>query len=215
MLLDWIKASVDTIRDKLMGASSAVKVGGFSIIETILKNRENTKRMKQDLIEQAARNDWTPEVLDEQLAVLSKRRRPQTLTTYKNIGVAVRGYARSLLTIGRKGRYYNVTVLDEKTSHVCLGYVGASWPKPYSAIPEKPPRIQRLVHRCRSYLEFSGDEPADTRTFIEQFKDGNDALQEQLLGPVRFRAYKEGRLQINTYAQFERAVLNTIEDLGL
>lgn len=215
MLLDWIKSSVTKIKDKLMGVSSAINVGGFSIIDNVLQNRKNTKRMKEELAERSVKNKWTPEVFDEQLATLRKRRKSQTLTTYKNIGSSVRGYGRSLLAIGRSGRFYNVTVLDEKTTHVCLGYVGMSWPKPYSAIPEKPPRVQRLIHRCRSYLEFRSSPPEDNGGFMQQFNEGGDELQRQLLKPKRYEAYKAGKLSINSYAQFEKVVLFNLDELGI
>ena len=211
-LLDWTKASIKKIREKFF---PLVDVGGFSILETIKRSRQNTKRMHDDLNERSAKNKWPPAERDRQLAVLQKRRKVQVLTTYKNVGSAVRGKARSLLAIGREGRFYNVTTLDEKTTHVCLGYIGKSWPKPYSAIPEKPPRLQRLIHRCRSYLEFRSTPPDDNRSFITQFKNGDDDFKLMLLGPKRFEAYKAGRLQINSYNQFERVVLFTLKELNL
>jgi|GEM_PF-4141614 len=211
-LPDWIKSPLKAIREKFF---PKIDVGGFSIIETIKRSRQNTKRMHDDLIDRRIRNDWTTEEYDGQLAALKKRRQVQLLTTYKNIGSSVRGYARSLLAVGREGRFYNVGVLDERQTTVCAGYMGQSWPKPYSAIPERPPRTQRVIHRCRSYLEFRTSEPDDTRDFITQFNDSDDELKRQLLGPVRFEEYKAGRLPINSYSQYERAKLFTLEELGI
>lgn len=211
-LIDWIKAPLVKIKEFLL---PKIEVGGFSILETIRQNRENTRLAHNSVIERAVKNNWPVEELDSQLEKMQKARRVHTLTTYKNIGAAVRGHARSLLAIGRKGRFYNVSVLDEKTTHVCLGYVGQSWPKPYSAIPEKPPRTQRLIHRCRSYLEFRGSAPSDTRSFIQQFRDGDDEFKREMLGPRRFEAYKSGKLPINSYAQYEKSVLYTLEELNI
>lgn len=97
---------------------------------------------------------------------------------------------------------------------MCLGFVGQSWPKPYSAIPEKPPRTQKLIHRCRSYLDFRELPPENTESFIEQFKK-DEGLQLKLLKPKRYQAYKDGRLQINSYAQFEKVVLYNLDELGI
>lgn len=211
-LLDLIKSPLKSIREALL---PRIDVGGFSIVDTVLKNRQNTRRMYDDLVERAAKNKWTALVFDEQLRSLQKSRKVTTLTTHKNIGVAVRGYARSIVAVGRTGRFYNNTTLDTVTTHVCLGFLGMSWPKPYSAIPEKPPRTQRLIHRCRSFLEFRSTPPEDEGTFIQQFNAGDDELKLQLLKPKRFEAYKNGQLTINSYAQFERATLFTLEELGI
>lgn len=212
MLLDWIKAPLEKIRDSFV---KRIGVGGFTIVETILQSRKNTRRMYAELRERADKNAWGLDVYDAQLEALRKRRKVQVLTTYKNIGSAIRGYARSLLAIGQQGRYYNVTVLDEKTTHVCLRYVGQSWPKPYSAIPDKPPRTQELIHRCRSFLTFRATPPDNQDSFITQFKNSDDEFKLKLLKPKRFEAYKAGRLKINSYAQFEKTVLFTLEELGL
>ena len=211
-LKDWIKSPLKKIKEKLFGK---IDVGGFTVDDCIKKSRENTKRMYGDIIRRSIANKWDAETLDAELNRLYKSRKTQILTTYKNIMSAVRGYGRSLLSIGRKGRFYNVTVLDERTTHVCLKYVGMSWAKPYSAIPDKPPRIQVLIHRCRSYLEFRTKPPENNKTFIQQFNDGGDDLQLKLLKPERFKAYKDGKLKINSYADFEKAVLFTLEELKL
>ena len=211
-LSDWIKSPLKTIKNKLFGI---IDVGGYSIDSVLEKSRENTRLRYKDVIERSIKNNWDAETLDSQLNTLYKSRKTQILTSHKNIMSSVRGYGRSLLAVGRSGRFYNVTVLDEKTTHVCIEYIGQSWPKPYSAIPNKPPRIQILIHRCRSYLEFRSKPPEDNQTFITQFNNGGDELQLKLLKPERFKAYKDGKLKINSYSQFEKAVLFTLKELKL
>lgn len=45
--------------------------------------------------------------------------------------------------------------------------------------------------------------------------NSSEELQRELLGPTRFAALERGEIQINSFANFERATLNTLEDLGL
>ena len=210
-LSDWIKSPLKKIKDKLF---NLIDVGGYSITEVLNKSKENTAKRYKELINRSIKNNWDADTLDQELNRLYRSRKSQILTSHKNIASSVRGYARSLLSIGRSGRFYNVTVLDEKTTHVCLGYVGQSWPKPYSAIPNKPPRIQVLIHRCRSFLQFRSSPPENNEKFITRFNK-DEEFQLNVLKPKRFKLYQEGKLKINSYADFEKSVLFTIKELDL
>ena len=53
-----------------------------------------------------------------------------------------------------------------------------------------------------------------TRPLIEQFRESED-LQRELLKPRRFAAFQNGDLQINSFSDFNRAVLLTLRELGL
>ena len=137
----------------------------------------------------------------------------------RNVGVSIRGEARALQAVGREGRFYNVSTLDSNTTQVCINHIGASWPKPYSAIPNLPPRTPP-VHICRSWIRFVGDdesvEDLDERPFIQQFREGGPDLQRQLLGPTKFEAIERGDLPpINSIAEFENIATRTLAELGL
>lgn len=193
-----------------------VRMGGQTIAEHLKQNRINTKTSFTDTFKRAVMGDAPLEQVIDQLGKVSKRRKRQTLTTLKNVMSAIRGQARATVVGRRKGRWFNQGVLDSGTTERCLHYMTASWDLPYSEIPERPPRVQIIPHPCRSILVFRTDsqEPPEQTPFMEQFNSDED-LQRELLGKTRFEAYKKGELPINTFSQYEKSVLLTLDELGL
>ena len=189
-----------------------VRSRGFTPTALLRRNRNNTRQQLKDAFAVAVNSDHESARFAEDLNSIVRRRKISTLVTLRGLMSSVRGQARAVLATGKRGRWHNVSVLDGRTSTICIGYIGQSWDGPYSDIPDKPPRHPN----CRSFLRFveDGDPIPDERPFIEQFNESEE-VQLDLLGAKRFEAFKNGDLPINSVAQFERAVLNTLEDLGL
>lgn len=198
---------------KLLGS---VRIGGLTVKEHLDRNTENTVTGFKNLFRRVVFGGVPLDQAIEQAGKLSKRRKRQTLTTIKNIMGAVRGQVRAI-QVGRKsGAWHNNGILDGKTTSVCTGYMYSSWELPYAQIPDKPPRVAVTPHPCRSFLTFvkDGDTAPAKTSFMEQF-NGDEALQAELLGPTRFDAFKRGELQIRSFPEYEKSVLNTLDDLGL
>lgn len=183
--------------------------------ETTKANRQNTKSTMFGLFKSSVRNKVPVEVFMQSLGKVVATRKRQTLATLKNVMTAVRGQARAVLATGQSGRYFNVGVLDSSQTTVCARYIGMSWPAPYSAIENKPPRTPP-VHNCRSMIVFrkDGDPEPDETPFMDQF-NASEELQLNLLGKTRFDAMKRGDLRITSFAQYERSVLTTLDEMGL
>lgn len=200
----------------ITGLLDKVRIAGLTIADHLKQNRVNTKASFTGLFKRAVMGDAPVEQFVEKLGTMAKTRKRQTLTTLKNIMGAVRGQARAVV-VGRKaGTWHNNGILDGVTTSICRSYMFSSWDLPYSEIPEKPPRVSVTPHPCRSFLTFvKKDDPAPTRSsFMDEF-NADESLQRELLGAKRFEAYKAGKLTITSFAQFERVVLTTLEDLGL
>lgn len=197
----------------------SVRLAGLTVADHLKVNRNNTKTTLKNLFKRSVMGEVAPDVFSEQLSKTVKTRKRQTLTTLKNVMSGVRGRGRAVLSVGRKGTWYNNGTLDGKTTAICSSYMGASWPTPpakYADIPDKPPRVSVTPHPCRSFLTFvpEGKAAPNQADFMEQF-NASEELKEELLDPVRYKAYAEGRLTINSFADYEKATLNTIEELGL
>ena len=197
---------------KLLGR---LRIGGRTPASILKENRSNTKAALKRNFRDSVMADVDSATFAQSLGQVVKSRKRQTLSTLRNIMSSVRGEARAVLAAGRKGAWHNVSVLDGNTTQICIEHVGQSWRLPYSQIPNKPPRVPP-VHDCRSFLRFveDGEQFRAEAPFITQFKD-DEELQREMLGPTRFEAFRRGELKINTYGQFEKATLNTLEDLGI
>ncbi len=192
-----------------------VRLSGSTIAEHLRENNENTKRAFKNLFKRSVKADLKVEVFAQELEKTAKTRLRHTRNTLKNTLSAVRGQARAIGSYGKKGAWHNVGVLDSATTPVCANYMGAVWHQPYSEIYNKPPRIPP-PHPCRSFLVFrkEGDEAPSQESFMDQF-DASEDLQREMLGKNRFDAYKKGELEINSFSQYESAVLHTLKELGL
>lgn len=197
----------------------SVRLAGMTIAEHLTVNRNNTKRTFKGLFKRNVMSEAAPEVFSTQLDKIIKTRKRQTLTTHRNIQAANRAKMRERLSRNKKGTWFNNGVLDGNTTNICASYAGASWSTTeftYAEIPDKPPRISETPHPCRSRLVFvaEGEQQEEERPFIAQFNENED-LQRELLGKTRYEAYKGGELKINSFVDYEKTVLNTLEDLGL
>ena len=202
-------------KDGIAQFLSKVRLAGMTVSSHLAENRANTKRLLKDLFKRMVMADVPAETFAQSLGKLVKARKRHTLSTLKNIMSAIRGRGRAILSMGQKGTWYNRGILDSHTTDVCASHMGRSWRMTYSDIPNKPPRVPP-AHPCRSFLTFvkDGDTPPDERAFMEQFNE-NEALQLELLGKQRYRAFKQGKLQITSFAQYEHATLKTLKELGL
>lgn len=194
---------------------SRVRIGGDTIASHLRQNRENNKAGYYQLFKRAVRAKLSLDQFATGLQKKVKTRKRHTLTTLRNIMSSIRGEARAILATGQ-GTWHNNGVLDGKTTEICAGYIGASWELPYSQIPDKPPRVSITPHPCRSFLTFvkEGEQAPNQAPFMEQF-GADEELQKELLGPTRFEAYKSGSLMIDSFVDYEKSVLTTLEDLGL
>ena len=193
---------------------SRIRIGGFTVKSTLRENRANSKRALKQAFRSAVYGETDPAVFAQTLRKVVKTRKRQTLTTFKNIMVSVRGQARAVLATG-KGKWYNRGILDGATTDICIAHMGKVWDIPYSQIPNRPPRTPP-IHQCRSFLDWvpDGDPAPDERPFIEQF-NASEELQRELLGKTRFEAFKAGDLPITTFPMYEAAVLLTLAELNL
>ena len=199
----------------ITGLINKVRVGGETIPSTLRVTRNNTKRALKALWRIAVRNDLDPETFSLRLDSVINTRKRQVLTTLKNIMTAVRGQVRNAVRTERSGRWVNNGVLDGNTTDICIQHMGREWRMAYADIPNRPPRVPP-IHRCRSFLRWVADSEQYTPEppFMDQF-NGDEDLQRDLLGKTRFEAFQRGELTINTFGQFEAAVLNTLDDLGI
>lgn len=198
---------------------NSVRLAGMTVAEHLTVNRNNTKRVFKDVFKRNVMAEASPKVYSEQLDKIIKTRKRQTRTTHQNIQAANRAKMRERLARNKKGTWFNNGVMDAKTTKICAGYMGASWPTSeftYAEIPDKPPRVGETPHPCRSSLVFvpEGETRERERPFMEQFNEDED-LQRELLGKTRYEAYKSGELKIDSFVQYENSVLNTLEDLGI
>ena len=195
---------------KLLGR---VRSDGFTPSALLRRTRNKSKSDLKALFRRAVLGGYSQERFANELDATIRARKRNTLVTMRGLMLSVRGSARAALATGRSGRFHNVSTIDSRTSVICLGFVGQSWPKPYSDIPDKPPRHAN----CRSHLVFvpDGAEPPDDRSFDEVWRDGGDQLHRQLLPKTKYEAFKRGDLVIETIKQYEDAILHTLEDLGL
>jgi len=191
-----------------------VRVGGMTVKEHMRMNRRNSEAAFVNLFRTMIRSDQPIGTVVTEAAKVSKSRKAATLRTLRNVMTGVRGRARATLATGQ-GRFHNRAVFDENITHTCAKFIGESWPKPYSAIPNIPPRVPP-VHPCRSWIQWvpEGEPAPDERPFITQFNESEE-LQKDLLGPARFEAFKNGDLPITTFSQYERSVTFTLSELGL
>jgi len=190
-----------------------VRSSGYTPSALLKRNRDNTKRDLKSLFRTAVLDGHSSEQFAGDLERTIKARKRRTLTTMRGLMSSIRGQARAVLATGRSGRFYNVSVIDSRTSVICLGFVGKSWPKPYSDIGSPPPRHAN----CRSYLVFVGDgnNPPDGRSFEQIWRDGGDELHRELLPKTKYEAFKRGELEISTFKQYEDVIIHTLDDLGL
>lgn len=203
-------------KDGIAQFLSKVRLAGMTVSSHLAENRANTKRLLKDLFKRMVMADVPGETFAQSLGKLVKARKRHTLSTLKNIMSAIRGRGRAILSMGQKGTWYNVGVLDAATTRICRRYMFSKWRLSYEQIPDRPPRVAETPHPCRSFLKFvpDGQEPPDQTDFMSEF-NSSEALQLELLGKHRFRAFKQGKLQITSFAQYEHATLNTLEELGL
>lgn len=211
MLSDWIKRGASKIGEFI----DKVRVGGFTVPSILKRNRDNTKKTLLDGFRSALNADVDLAAYSRSLEKAAKTRKRATLTTLKNTYSAVRGQARAILATGKSGIWANSSVIDGNTTDICMAHVGRTWRMPYSQIENKPPRIPPS-HPCRSILLFrqDGRQYEEERPFMDQFND-NEGLQKELLGKTRYNAYKDGKLSISSFAEYEKNTLNTLDDLGL
>ena len=192
-----------------------VRIGGMAVNAHLTKNRTNTKAMFDGLFTRMVMGEATLDQAAAEVNKITKTRKRQTLTTLKNVMGSVRGQARAAVVGSQAGTWYNIGTLDGVTTKICAGFMGHSWDIPYSQIPDKPPRVSITPHPCRSYLQFRkrGDNaPPPEPDFIDQFNASED-LQRDLLGTTRFAMLAAGTLVINSFPDYEKAVLNTIDEI--
>ena len=197
---------------------SRIRISGETPTRVLRDNRTATRFELKRNFRSAVNADNDVGTFAQSLGQTVKRRKRASLRALRNVGVAIRGQARSVIASGRRGRWVNVSTLDGRTSEVCIRHIGLSWPQPYSAIPNRPPRLP--THHCRSWLRFVGDdesvEDLDERPFIQQFREGGPDLQRSLLGPTKFEAIERGDLPpINSISEFENIATRTLAELGL
>ena len=193
---------------------SRIRVGGFSVNETLRENNRNTQASFLNKFRQAVRADMPVETAIREFGAVARSRRNHTLRTLKNIMVAVRGQARAVIAGRRNGFWLSRGILDSATTDICVMLKGARYDLPYSQVPNKPPRTPP-IHPCRSFLQFvpEGEQPPTEESFETLWRD-NPELQRELLGPTRFEAFENGELgRIETFAQFERVVLTPVSEL--
>lgn len=193
-----------------------VRISGATVGSLLNENTDNSKRAFKGMWKRLVLSDQKPETYLAELQKTGKTRKRQTLNTLKNTMSAIRGQARAVAAFGRRGVWANNGTLDSGTTPICAFHLSMTWPQPYSAIPNKPPRIPP-VHPCRSFITFvpEGEALPSEAPFMEQF-NGSEELRRDLLRPSRFEAIKRGDLPpIKSFAQYERTTLTTLEDLGL
>lgn len=212
MLSDWLKLS------KIKDFISKVRIGGFTADSMINENNQNTRAALKKLARRSILGEVPAETFMQQLGKTIKIRKRQTLNNLRNIMSGVRGQARSIQAFGRQGQWFNVGTFDSAQTAICSSYMGRSWDMSYSQIPsiDKPPRIAEQFHYCRSYLEFveKGQEPINQAPFMDQF-NSSDEVKLDMLGKTRYEALKAGELEIKSFKDYEKSVLNTLDDLGL
>ena len=192
-----------------------IRIGGLTVRDTLKTNRDNTKFQLKQLWKRAVRGEWEASTFAIELDKVIKTRERETLTTLKGVMLATRGEARAILA-PRGGYWISRGVLDGSTTPICTRLRGARYDVPYSQISDKPPRSPP-PHRCRSFLTHheDGSQPPAEESF-EQAWRGNDELQKELLGPKRYEAYKAGAFgRIETYAQYEKAILVPVSELDI
>jgi len=192
MLKDYLtKKGITKLLDK-------VRISGLTPSFFLTENKANTKSALKKLFKRHVMNESPADVFSRDLTKTIKARK------------------RFTLAFGRKGVWHNLGTLDSGTTHICASYMGMKWDLPYRDIPDKPPRIAEVYHSCRSSLVFveAGESEPDQRPFMEQFNDSEE-LQLDMLGKTRFDAFKSGELKITSFKDYEKSVLNTIEELGL
>ena len=95
--------------------------------------------------------------------------------------------------------HQHVSVLDGKTSDICIYRAGRTWyydDTESSTLPdsESPP----LHFKCRSFLVpiFKGDKPADIPSYAEWLERQPADVQREVLGPSRFAMFKGGDVTV-------------------
>jgi len=210
MLKDYLtKKGITKLLDK-------VRISGLTPSFFLTENKANTKSALKKLFKRHVMNESPADVFSRDLTKTIKARKRFTLNNLRNLMSGIRGEARNIQAFGRKGKWFSRGVLDSGTTHVCASYFGQSWDLSYADIPDKPPRIAEVYHPCRSFLQFveAGETEPDERSFMDQFNDSEE-LQLDMLGKTRFDAFKSGELKITSFKDYEKSVLNTIEELGL
>lgn len=196
---------------------SKVRIGGFTPFALLKDNRKNTARILRLLGKRAINGDVPAESFLQTLSKTIKTRKRHTLINLRNIFTGVRGHARNLQSLGKKGKWYNRGVFDSKQTVVCGSFMGMSWDMPYSQIPDKPPRIAEIYHPCRSGLEFvkAGEPEPDERPFMVQFNEMSESQKIEMVGKKKYAAVKEGKEKLESFKDYERLVLTNLDDLGI
>ena len=197
---------------KLLGR---LRIGGRTPASILKENRENTKAALKRNFRDSVMADVDSATFAQSLGQVVKSRKRQTLSTLRNIMSSVRGEARAVLATGN-GYWLSRGVLDSGTTEICARLKGARYHTTYSQIPMKPPRVPP-PHPCRSFLVWvpEGTKPPAEETFEQEWRN-NPELQRDLLGKAKFEAFERGELgRIETYAQYEKVVTKTLEDLGI
>jgi len=103
-------------------------------------------------------------------------------------------------TLEKKGlvKYYeHISVLDEKTSPVCINLDGEKYYKPINEIPHgvRPP-----IHgNCRSQLNpRTDDNPIVKETGAEWFNRQEDSFKKKMLGNKKFKMYQNGDYKVES-----------------
>jgi len=178
-------------------------LAGYTFLELMRIRNQNTQknliatmaRMREALKE----NSPVGDIIDNEV----KKYKRGLETFYRTSAKKAREYAYDKLDKQRRVRgWISVAILDNRTSAICIAlhnkfYLKKDYPSRFD-IPNPPPRHPN----CRTLLltVYEGDRITDYKgqkisTFLKQ----NPRVAEEILGKKKYRIFKTGKAQINSF----------------
>lgn len=111
------------------------------------------------------------------------------------------------MTFPKGGRDRWVSVLDDRTTIICIDLDGTTWP---TGTPHRWPPAHR---RCRSVVSIDLGPISERPTYREWLKTLPEQDQDRILGPTRAKAWRSGELSIKDMVNTAKTRVLTITQL--
>jgi len=219
---DALQVSVSAATDdesKLWAAitNEPLPVNGVYLLPFLKTFVSNSQAALENLVRKAWANKWTASQLIAQATADNPQETPQgNSSEVKKISLAEKGIIATIMQhiaqrvmAGVASMLFNayrwVSVIDGKTSDICIGLNLTKWQ--FGRGPLPPAHI-----RCRSHITpiaDNGDIPDET--FYTWIRRQSQTFQDDVLGAANARALREGRIAASEISKYEANNLLSFE----
>lgn len=202
------------LKDSVVGWARKILPQGATTKQLIDREKRRLKQSFSDSVKEG-------QLRGESATSVLQRVRNGIKTTKRNTGAIVQTAGNAISNLVRdkyiqaRGMgYIHISILDNRTSFICMGRSGLRWNSNKKPIGHsKPFRRPPLHYRCRSKLApwVKGMELPES--YPKWFADQPRAKQREILGPGRLKMWDDGKLSLRALVNASTGNPITIEKL--